>query len=100
MQLRDPESNATKLLLDMGKKWPLLVLDDVGAERDSTGFVSDKLSMLLGMRVGKWTVITSNLDLAGLSKIDDRIASRIVREPGNSFIEMTTEDYGLRRQRT
>lgn len=83
-------------LLDMAK-WPLLVLDDIGSDRDPSGFATDKLNTLLNMRVGKWTVITSNLDLAGLSKIDDRIASRIVREPGNLVIQMTTQDYGLRK---
>jgi len=29
----------------------------------------------------------------------DRIASRIIREPGNLVIKMTTEDYGVRKQR-
>jgi DNA replication protein DnaC len=82
-------------LIDMGN-WPLLVIDDIGAENDKTGFASEKLNMLLGMRVGKWTVLTSNLNLAGLSKVDDRISSRIVREPGNLFIELTTQDYGVR----
>lgn len=86
----------TPMLLDMGK-WPLLVIDDIGAELDRTGFASEKLNTLLGMRVGKWTVLTSNLNLEGLSRIDDRIASRIIREPGNLFIEMTTKDYGLRK---
>jgi len=56
----------------------------------------DKLNTLAGARVGKWTALTGNLDLAAISKLDDRIASRIVREPGNLFIEMTTQDYGVR----
>lgn len=86
----------TGKLLDMGS-WPLLVLDDIGAERDQTGFAAEKLNMLLGMRVGKWTVITSNLLLKALSKVDDRIASRMVREPGNLVIEIeATLDYGER----
>lgn len=76
--------------------WPFLVLDDIGAERDPSGFAVDKLNTLLNIRVGRWTVITSNLNLEGLSKLDDRIASRIVREPGNLWIEMDTLDYGLR----
>jgi DNA replication protein DnaC len=84
-------------LLDIGR-WPLVVLDDIEAAYDPSGFASKNLNMLLGMRVGKWTIITSNLDLAGLSKIDDRIASRLVREPGNLVIEMTTKDYGVRKQ--
>ena len=97
-QLREAvrEGAGTGRLLDMGN-WPLLVLDDVGAERDSTGFAAEQLNLLLGMRVGKWTVITSNLLLEGLSAIDDRIASRIVREQGNLVIEMkNTRDFGAR----
>jgi DNA replication protein DnaC len=84
-------------LLDMGS-WPLLVIDDIGAERDQTGFASEKLNMLLGMRVGKWTVITSNLLLKALSKVDDRIASRMFRERGNLVIEIqATKDFGERK---
>lgn len=90
------EGFGTSKLIDIAK-WPLLILDDVGAERDASGFATEKLNMLLGSRVGKWTVITSNLTLQGLSLIDKRIASRIVREPGNLVIEMEkTKDYGLR----
>ena len=82
--------------LDMGH-WPLLVLDDIGAERDPTGFATEHLNLLLGMRVGKWTVLTSNLALDQLAKIDDRIASRMVRERGNIVVEMRgTRDFGTR----
>ncbi len=81
--------------LDMAR-WPLVCIDDALAERDTTAFSVDKLNTLLGTRVGKWTMLTGNLDLTAISKIEDRIASRIVREPGNLFIEMRTEDYGVR----
>lgn len=81
--------------LDMSS-WPFLCIDDALAERDTTAFSADKLNTLLGTRVGKWTMLTGNLNLTQISQIDDRIASRIVREPGNLFIEMTTLDYGVR----
>lgn len=96
LRVKINEGQSLAELLDMGK-WPLLVLDDIGADRDTTGFASDKLNMLLGMRVGRWTVLTSNLDMEGIAKIDKRIASRIIREHGNLFIEMSTNDYGLRK---
>lgn len=96
LRVRINEGGHLAELLDMGK-WPLLVLDDIGAERDTTGFASEKLNMLLSMRVGRWTVVTSNLDMEAIAQIDRRIASRIVREHGNLFIEMTTRDYGLRK---
>lgn len=77
--------------------WPVLFLDDIGAERDTTGFASEKLNTLLGCRVGKWTILTSNLDLSQLGQIDPRIADRIIREPGNEYIEVETISYGLRK---
>lgn len=78
-------------------KWPLLVVDDIGAERDTTGFAAEKLNTLLGARVGKWTVITSNLYLEQLGGIDPRISDRIIREPGNQYIELTTTSYAVRK---
>ena len=77
-------------------KWPLLCLDDIGAERDTTGFASEKLNGLLTQRVGRWTILTSNLNLEQIAQIEPRIASRIVREAGNLFVELDTMDYGLR----
>jgi len=80
------------------RDWPVLLLDDIGAERDTTGFAAEQLNTLLGSRVRKWTIITSNLRLEQLAAIDQRIADRIVREPGNQFIEVETVSYAFRRQ--
>lgn len=77
-------------------EWPVLFLDDIGAERDTTGFAAEQLNTLLGTRVGKWTILTSNLMLEQLAGIDVRIADRIIREPGNEFIEVKTESYAVR----
>lgn len=63
------------------KRWPVLFLDDIGAERDSSGFAAEELNTLLGCRMDKWTLITSNKDIDGLQAIDRRIASRMVRHP-------------------
>lgn len=78
-------------------EWPVLFLDDIGAERDTTGFASEQLNMLLGRRVGKWTILTSNLGLEQLAGIDPRISDRIIREPGNEYIELTTASYAVRK---
>jgi len=75
--------------------WPVLMLDDIGAERDTTGFASEQLNMLLGRREGKWTILTSNLSLENLGQIDPRIADRIIRKP-NLFVEVDTKSYSLR----
>lgn len=68
--------------------WPYLVLDDVFSERDASGFASDKLCTLLGCRDGKFTVVTSNLDLSGIAGVDARITSRLNRN--GTVVELTT----------
>lgn len=78
------------------RTWPVLFLDDIGAERDSTGYAAEQLNMILGCRVGRWTIITSNLMLDQLAKIDPRISDRMHREPGNIIVELTTTSYALR----
>lgn len=77
-------------------EWPVLMVDDIGAERDTTGFAAEQLNTLLGCRVGKWTIITSNLMLHQLAGIDPRISDRIIREPGNELVEIDTVSYALR----
>ena len=89
--LRD--GNAWGLYRDMAR-WPYLVLDDVAAERDPSGFSSDKLSTLLGCRERRWTVITSNLFLEDIARIDNRIASRMARN--GAVLEITAGDYHAR----
>lgn len=74
------------------KRWPVLFLDDIGAERDPSGFAAEELNTLLGCRVDKWTIITSNKDMDGLKAIDSRIASRIVRLP-NICVGINTKDF-------
>jgi DNA replication protein DnaC len=81
---------------EMAEKWPVLFLDDIGAERDTTGFAAEQLNTLLGRRVGKWTILTSNLALDGIAGIDPRIADRIIRQP-NLYLEVETLSYSLRK---
>jgi DNA replication protein DnaC len=75
--------------------WPVLFLDDIGAERDVSGFSSEQLNMLLGCREGKWTIITTNLRLKDIGSIDPRMADRIIRYP-NLFAEINTISYSER----
>jgi len=81
--------------LEEMQRWPLLMLDDIGAERDTSGFSAEQLNTLLGCRIGRWTVITSNLNLEQLGAIDPRIADRAIRAP-NIFCEVNTESHSLR----
>lgn len=77
------------------KRWPFLVLDDIGAEKDTTGFSAEQLCTLLDARSRKWTLLTSNLLLGRLAKIDTRIADRMIRD-GNVVVELTTISYSIR----
>lgn len=76
-------------------RWPVLFLDDIGAERDTTGFASEQLNTLLGCRADRWTILTSNLLLNQIGKSEKRIADRIIRRP-NIFIEINTKSHSLR----
>lgn len=86
--------NAFDLRTDM-KRWPVLFLDDVGAERDNSGFAAEELNTLLGCRTGRWTLITSNLDIASLRHIDQRIGDRLVRG-NNRCVGVNTVSYTTR----
>lgn len=83
-------------LRDDMRKWPVLFLDDVLAERDPSGFATDELASLLGCRVGKWTIVTSNLGLDAIAKIETRIASRMIRD-GNVAVRLDTQDFATRK---
>jgi DNA replication protein DnaC len=76
-------------------KWPVLFLDDICAERDTTGFTSEQLNTLLGCREGKWTIITSNKLLHQIAELEPRIADRMIRRP-NIFVEVNTTSHSLR----
>ena len=66
----------------------LVVFDDLFAARDTTGFVLDQVEAALNSRVGKWTVITSNLLKREIADQDPRIASRLNRNNGQ-VLEIT-----------
>lgn len=91
-RLRAGESFAKR---DDMKIWPVLLLDDVGAERDASGFAAEELNTLLGCRGMRWTLLTSNLTMKRLEEVDKRLASRVVRGD-NILCQVDTEDYALR----
>ena len=95
MKIALAEGVALKKSIDM-RNWPLLVLDDIFNERDPNGFGLDELNTLLSCRVGKWTVLTANVFLESIAAHEARIASRIIREPGNILVEVDAIDYAMR----
>lgn len=83
----------------LGEDW-LVVLDDLGASRDKSGFTGEMLFRLCNARIGKFTLFTTNLDLRGIAEqIDPRITSRLIRD-GNEFKAITAGDYSLRKRKT
>lgn len=95
-ELRTKDSNGTVKFNDM-MRWKYLALDDVFVERDTTGFIADKITTLLGCRVGKWTIITSNLTLKQIAAREMRIADRMIRD-GSIVVDLQTQSYLTRKQ--
>lgn len=79
---------------DYCKDW-LLILDEIGMEQDRSGFATDKLAELLSRRVGKWTLMTSNLKYESWADVDTRISSRMMRD-GGRVVHVNSMDYALR----
>ena len=91
--LRDGEY---ELLGQFASAW-MVFIDDIGAEYCSKStFITSKLFDLCTERVGKWTVLTSNLSLEDIAtRLDARIASRMLRG-GSVVVEVDVQDYNTR----
>lgn len=90
--LRDGEYGLTDHLCEVR----FLALDDLGAEQMSE-FVRAQLYQVLNARLGKWTLITSNLSVHEIGdSIDIRIASRIHRGRNVVVEASDAEDFCLR----
>lgn len=82
-------------MIDLVMSTELLILDDLGTEYE-TAFNSATIYNILNTRLnsGKPTIISTNLDLAGISKrYDERVVSRIVAV--YSCLEFKGEDVRL-----
>ena len=75
--------------------WPVLFVDDIGSERDTTGFATEELVALLMSRMGKWTLITSNKTPEALRALDERLYSRLIRDQ-NICATVRTIDFSER----
>jgi len=72
-----------------------VVIDEIGATRDPTGFAKDQLFQLTDRLIGKWAVLTGNVTMRQLGDFDTRIPSRIIRDD-NECVQVNTVDYALR----
>lgn len=76
------------------REW-IVVIDDVGHAHDPSRYVADGLARLAEVRMGKWTIFTTNLSLPDLgAKVEPRLASRMIRDR-NWFVEIKAGDYAL-----
>lgn len=88
-------SGAYDLIEDVCKDW-FVILDDVGSERDSTGFIAEAIDRIFNQRQNKWTMITSNLTLQDFAnKVDVRVSDRMLRG-NNEIIEIDCLSYAER----
>ena len=88
---------AYELIEDLCDEW-FVIIDDLGAERDTTGFIASATDRILNSRRDRWTLITTNLPLSEIGeRIDPRVASRMIRGD-NQFVEIETIDWNLRSQ--
>ena len=75
----------------------VVVIDEIGADRDKNGHVRDCLARLCSKRVGKWTVVTSNRSLQEIgAQVDERVSSRMQRD-GSVVVELNVRDYFVRK---
>jgi DNA replication protein DnaC len=82
----------------LGEDW-LVVVDDLGASRDKSGYAGEMLFKLCNARIDKFTLFTTNLSLDQVgAQIDPRIMSRLIRD-GNKFCQIKAGDYAVRQLR-
>lgn len=75
----------------------LAILDDLGADYDPKKIFAGKIDKVLRNRRGRWTLITSNLELEQIrQQLDTRIASWLIRDE-NKLVNIRAGDYALRR---
>lgn len=76
-----------------------LLIDEVSFPKNREGNMSEwaleRLTQLISRRMGRWTVLTANVDPNEIEKADARIISRLIRD-GNRLVKVTTQDYWLR----
>ena len=81
-------------------KYTVLILDDVGAENlageYSLGLAATALCDVVEKRLGKWTLITSNLTTTEIADTyDARVASRLIRNGGRVVQMHDAPDWAL-----
>ena len=81
--------------IDIAREAEVLVIDDAGAEHRTASTIG-LFYNLLNTRLGRWTIITTNLPTSEWDQADTRISSRMHRG-GSVILECETQDYALRK---
>ena len=76
------------------KRQDFLVLDDIGTERDPRQTFRTEVQAIMDWRLGRWSIITSNLSFSQMQEYDARTASRMIRNGGKVCHSRAT-DYNL-----
>jgi DNA replication protein DnaC len=93
-KMRSPGINVYESWTDLANTPGVLMLDDTGFGNDTKDFGLDLLVQVLEWRRSRPTILTSNVTLEGLAKIDGRLASRLSRY--GEVIACDTLDFALR----
>jgi DNA replication protein DnaC len=91
------KSNFDRESIKAARRAWFTVIDDLGVGHDPNGWIMDELEAILDKRLGKPTVITSNLTFDQIHEKNARLASRLVRDQ-NRVITVWTKDYCTRRK--
>lgn len=76
-----------------------VALDELGATRDPTNYISEAVGTLCDNRLGRWSVFATNLQLQEIAdRMDARITSRLIRDD-NKVVTIKAVDYRLRKNK-
>ena len=95
MKMRSGDFNVYESVSDLANTEGLLMLDEIAVGNDAKTFGLDLLLQVLEARKAQPTIVTSNITLQGLSEIDARLSSRLLRN--GRVIACDTLDYAMRK---
>lgn len=76
-----------------------LVVDDIGTTADKSGFITDAMYSLLSRRLGRWTILTTNLTYKAISEqFDERLADRMIRDD-NRVVKFDCDSFVKRKNK-
>lgn len=106
-EMKHGDFGTQDLLIEQEDKWnrvractyKFALIDDIGQVEDAQkSYLMAALGRIADVRMGEWTVWTSNLGLDQIGELlDRRVASRMIRD-GNVVVETQAPDWNTRQQ--